>query len=135
MSMLVMLLCFAQDQVNEAAHAFMAVEFIDRHWAMRGDLSLVMTDDTYGAIDIGFRMQYPTGGLFVGVGAFFGQNRFCDARDERCDAETVIGAYPEVGVHLWLMNTMRVSLFARYYTTMSNIENDYSMYGIAIGFR
>lgn len=134
----------AADQVNRAAHLQVTAESLHRPLVLRFSAAVMLTDDIYGGADIGVRFEPMRSGPFLGLGAFYGQNEYCDDKPvqqgdpqtrEVCDPELELALFPEVGMNLWLGKQARVSVFARYYYATSNIVSGYNMYGISLGFK
>lgn len=134
----------AADQVNQTAHLQVTAEDLHPPLVIRYSLAVMLTNDIYGGADIGIRYEPMPSGPFVGLGAFYGQNEYCDDQPVRpgdsqtqevCDPELELALFPEVGMNLWLGKQLRVSVFARYYYATSNIVSGYNMYGISLGFK
>jgi len=129
-----------------------------RWLSCRGSLAFLaaedISEDVFGGLNLGFRINVPFRiSPFVGLGGFVGYNResvlaeddFKDndedgSVDERGETKRVlddtVGAlYPEVGVHLWLSENVRVTGGAAYYITTEGRRDDFWFYGLSIAFR
>jgi hypothetical protein len=129
---------YAQDEIRRATHTTITAERFDRHWSQRFGASIVNTDDVYGTLDAGIRMQIPGFGPYIGAGLFFGRNFQCalsNLDSEQCADGTTIGLYPETGINVWPMKNIRLSMYARYYYALEKDLGEYSMIGIALGFK
>lgn len=129
---------YAQDDVKRASHTTINFERFDRHWSQRFGASIVVTDDVYGALDAGIRMQIPKFGPYIGAGIFFGRNIECALSDRdsaECADGTTLGLYPEIGINVWPIKNIRLSAYARYYYALETDLGEYTMIGIALGFK
>ncbi len=110
-------------------------------------------DQTYLAVDGGFRVQTPTRlAPFAGIGALVGASRTVeladsdnvDNDDDKLTDEpgektsnidhAFANAYSETGVHLWLNGNWRVTAFGRYMITSLGREHDDWMLGGQLSF-
>lgn len=115
------------------------------HWATGGmGLSLFMPDTSrlYGGLDVRLRVNVPARiSPYAGVGLFLGSWPYPlwdDDEDrphpsERIEREYLLATYPEIGLHLWLSDQLRVSAHARYYYSTLGREGDGAFYGFAVG--
>ena len=110
----------------------------------RGSLATYIGDDEgYMGLDLGLRFQTPTRvAPFVGLGMFHGASRDVeladwDGRDndgdglvdERGEKESGIddwlsAVYPEVGAHVWLNGSWRLTAYGRYFVTSEGRAHD-----------
>jgi hypothetical protein len=121
--------------------------FRDTQWATEGvGLMLFRSDDErlYGGVDVRLRANVPLRvSPYAGLGLFIGSWPYpiweTDDEDEppveRNEREYLAGLYPEVGLHLWLTEGLRVSGHLRYYVTTQGREGDGAFYGFALGWK
>jgi len=118
----------------------------------RGALSLFAgTDDLYGGLDLGLRVQAPTRiAPFVGLGTFHGASRRIeDADDDGIDNDAdgwfdeygetkesfdgwLSSIYPEVGTHFWLNGNWRLTGYGRYLITTEGRRHDDWLLGLQL---
>lgn len=121
----------------------------------RAGLSFFLSDDTglHGGIEGGVRGELP--GLvspFVGAGMFLGRwtdDELADSDgidndgdgivDEVGEEEELVdylaAVYPELGIHLWLTKSIRVTFSTRYYVTSKGRGSDRKMSGLGLAVR
>ena len=108
--------------------------------------------DLHGGLELGLRANFgATISPFIGAGVFLGSwsetvaadsdgidndnDYLIDEWDEEVEeVDTLLAAYPEVGVHLWLGERLRLTGSARYYVTTAGRDSDRRMVGFGIGF-
>ena len=108
--------------------------------------------DLHGGIELGLRTRTPSRiSPFVGAGLFSGSwttyepaesdgidNDNDSSIDELGEEEEVVDSlwavYPEVGLHIWLTDSVRITGTYRYYITTDGRESDRALYGIGLGF-
>jgi hypothetical protein len=110
----------------------------------RASLATYIGDDEgYLGLDSGLRLQTPTRvAPFLGVGMFHGGSRGVeladwDGRDndddglidergeEESDVDDWLSAvYPEVGAHVWLNGSWRLTAYGRYFVTTEGRDHD-----------
>jgi hypothetical protein len=105
-------------------------------------------DLLYLGVNGGARLGSPTRiAPFIGVGTFAGvstydvvaaaldddddDDLFDDPEDERL---RLVGAvYPEVGLHVWVTDRLRLTGSAAYYVTTEGRDNDFWLFGLSVG--
>jgi hypothetical protein len=124
--------------------------------SVRGALALVgsdAADDIFGGVNAGVRLQVPSRvAPFVGVGGFVGYSRErTDASDDLIDNDDdgsidelgeektrsdggFVSIYPEVGVHVWLNSSTRLTASAAYNITTEGRDHDFWFIGIGLSF-
>ena len=128
---------------------------ISEHLTARGGLSFFLSEDTglHGGIEGGLRSELP-GRItpFVGAGLFFGswttdeladsdgidndENNVVDEPGEEKEVADYLSAvYPELGIHFWLMESLRVTISTRYYITSKGRDSDRRMTGLGLAVR
>jgi len=110
----------------------------------RASLSAYLGEDEgFGGLDLGFRLQTPTRiAPFVGIGTFHGASRGVERADwdgldndddgridEFGEEKSVVDGwlsvvYPEVGAHLWLDGSWRLTTYGRYLITSEGRDHD-----------
>lgn len=108
-------------------------------------------DDLFGGFDLGVRLQTPTRlAPFVGLGTFHGYSSSSEPAandwrdndgdgfvDELGEREKSLegwlsSIYPEVGAHVWINGTMRVTGYGRYLITTEGRSHDDWLVGLQL---
>lgn len=128
---------------------------ITEHLTARGGLSFFLSEGTglHGGIEGGLRGELP-GRIapFLGAGLFLGSwsddvladsdgidndndNLIDEPGEEKEVTDYLSAVYPELGVHFWLTESVRVTASTRYYITSKGRGNDRKMTGIGLAVR
>ena len=128
---------------------------ITEHLTGRVGLSFFLSEDTglHGGIEGGLRGELP-GRIapFIGAGMFLGSwtdyeladsdgidnddDNIVDEPGEEAEFTDYLSAvYPELGIHIWLTESVRISASTRYYITTKGRDSDRRMTGIGLAFR
>ncbi|CAM3804759.1 hypothetical protein VA7868_03610 [Vibrio aerogenes CECT 7868] len=110
-----------------------AYRFVDANAALMwfGD-----NDTVYNGFNIGAHLTTGTWPIkaYAGAGIFLGEHKDCeDESSPDCESDYVLGAYPEVGVELSLLQ-VSVAAYGRHYKTTNGGKNEYRMYGFYVGY-
>ncbi len=128
---------------------------ITEHLTARGGLSFFLSEDTglHGGIEGGLRGELPGRvAPFAGAGLFLGSwtddeladsdgidndndNVIDEPGEEKEVADYLSAVYPELGIHLWLMESVRVTVSTRYYITSKGRDSDRRMTGLGLAVR
>ena len=106
-------------------------------------------DDTFGGASLGIRLHAASRiSPFVGVGVFGGYSKervssnndgkdndkdgFVDEADEKDEVtdNVLFSGYPELGVHIWATETLRISCNAKYFITTEGRGLDFWSYNL-----
>lgn len=109
-------------------------------------------DDWFAGLDLGLRAQSPSRiAPFAGVGTYVGGNNHqvlavhdhidndddgsVDERGEKKDDPGFLASvYPELGVHVWLNGSTRMTASAQYHLTTEGRDADFWFFGLSFSF-
>ncbi len=128
---------------------------INHYLSGRVGFAFFLSDQTgiHGGLEGGVRANAP-GVLspYIGSGLFLGSwtsseladndgidndndNMVDEYGEEEEVRDDLVAIYPELGVNLWLADTVRISAGYRYYVTSRGRDSDRSLYGFGIGIK
>ncbi len=129
-------------------------EYVSKHASIKTGIAFLTSgrfDDALVGANVGARLSIDRiFSPFIGFGIFAGysdeyvsaENDKIDndkdgAIDERGEEKRIVNnvmssIYPEIGFHIWLSNTKRITISGRYYITTEGRDYDFAMLNIGI---
>ncbi len=143
-------------EMHDALHGdLMAERSFTDYLSGRVGFAFFLSDQTgiHGGLEAGVRANAP--GIvspFIGSGLFIGSwtsseladndgidndddNMVDEYGEEEEVRDDLLALYPELGVNLWLADTVRISGSYRYYVTSRGRDSDSSLYGFGLGIK
>ena len=130
--------------------------FISEHLSSRAGLSILASesaDDIFSGGDLGVRYNFFGQGFspFVGLGLFAGwppeeeaehdaidndDDGYIDESGEKEEMKSpLVSVYPELGFHLWVKDSLRITISSKSHITTKGRSHDFKMYSLGFALQ